>query len=451
MFWMSGFETVPMLIPMHGIGGRQDLPLPFEYVLAGAAVAVVASFVILGLAWPSARYTGRPAARPLPLAVSRFMDSPALRWTVRGIGLGVAGFMTVALLFGKDLLINPIFGFLYVWVWVGLVPISLLLGPVWRTLNPLRSLHLLGCALLRHDPDRGILRIRSGVGVWPAAAGLFGFVWLELVAPDRVTRPVVVLWLALYTVILLFGSVLFGQRWFTAADPFENYALLMAKLSPWCRDPATHRVAWRRPLTNLASTVPRPGLVVFVAVLLGSTAYDGFSNSTRWVRWIQDSPIPSVLLASATLTAFAAVVAVSYSAATVFSGRLTGQSRQQLPGLFVHSLLPIAVGYITAHYFTLFVLEGQRTLLYVSDPLSRGWNLFGTAELDLNTAIVFVPGLIAVIQAGAVVIGHIVGVIAAHDRALALFPRRTALIGQLPLLTVMVGYTLAGLLLLFSV
>jgi hypothetical protein len=68
----------------------------------------------------------------------------------------------------------------------------------------------------------------------------------------------------------------------------------------------------------------------------------------------------------------------------------------------------------------------------VSDPLSLGWNLFGTAELAANLTFINYPALIALAQAGAVVCGHLLGVVSAHDRALALFPRRTAVAGQLP-------------------
>ena len=116
--------------------------------------------------------------------------------------VNAALFMAMALLYGQDLLTNPIFGFIYVWMWVGLVPISLLFGSVWRTLNPLRIVHILACRLLGADPTHGVARLPARVGRWPAAIGLFGVVWLELVAPDRVTIPILLLWLTLCTVIM---------------------------------------------------------------------------------------------------------------------------------------------------------------------------------------------------------------------------------------------------------
>jgi hypothetical protein len=437
------------LVPLHGIGGRQDLPLPFSLVVAGAAVAVVASFLVLGLAWRTPRYGGAEADRRLP-GFTRLVDAAAFRWTVRGLGLAIAGWMTMALLFGKDLLTNPIFGFVYVWVWVGLVPVSLLFGPVWRTLNPLRSLHLLVCRVLHDDPQRGLYRLPKWLGFWPAAAGLYAFAWLELVAPGRVTISVLLLWLSLHVAIMLGGSLLFGQAWFTAADPFETYASLIAHLSVWGRDSAG-TIVLRSPLRNLGSLQPRPGLVAVVAVLLGSTAYDGFSSSTAWIIWAQDRQWPVLTLPTAALTGFILLVLVSSSLAAALAGTLAHVRRRALPGLFAHSLIPIVLGYATAHYLTLFILEGQRTALLISDPLGLGWNVFGTAERGVNTAVTRMPGLIAAFKAGAVVGGHILGIIAAHDRALALFPRTAAVVGQLPLLLVMVGYTVGGLLVLFAV
>jgi len=441
--------ATPIMVPMHGIGGRQDLPVPLGLAVTGAAVAIALSFVILGVAWRSPKYRGAVSGKALPGAVTATLDSAGLRWTVRLFGLAVFLYAGMALLAGADRLTNPIFGFVYILVWVGLVPLSLVLGPVWRTLNPLRTLHLLACRVFRHDPRDGLLQLSPRAGVWPAAVGIFAFAWLELVAPDRATLLVLQTWLALYLVYTLFGAVLFGDRWFSAADPFEAYATLMAKLSPWGRRTDGAIVA-RRPLENLDSLKPRPGLVGLVAALLGSTAYDGFSNSSSWIAWAQDSGYSATLLGSLALTGFVLFVLLTYSSATILAGRLSDSSRTALPGLFAHSVVPIVLGYVIAHYFTLLVLEGQRTLIYLSDPLSNGWNVFGTGLLGVNSTITEHSTAIATLQVGAVVIGHLLGVVSAHDRAVALFPRSRALAGQVPLLVVMVAYTVGGLLLLFS-
>jgi hypothetical protein len=435
------------VLPLHGIGGRQDLPVPLGFAVTGAGIAITLSFVILALAWRSPRYRGAAAGTPLPSGLATTFDSSWLRWGVRLFGLAVFLYAGMALLAGADRLTNPIFGFVYILVWVGLVPLSLLLGPVWRTLNPLRTVHLLACRVLRQDPRKGLLELSPRVGLWPAAAGIFAFAWLELVAPDRATLLVLQTWLALYVVIVLFGAVLFADRWFAAADPFEAYATLMAKLSPWGRRSDGVLVV-RRPLENLDSLTPQPGLVGLVAALLGSTAYDGFSRSTLWIAWAQNSGYSQTPLGTIALAGFIVFVLVTFSSATVLAGRMS--SRAALPGMFAHSVVPIVLGYVVAHYFTLLVLEGQRTLILLSDPLSNGWNVFGTGLLGVNAELTNYPAAIATIQVGAVVVGHLLGVVCAHDRAVALFARGRALAGQLPLLIVMVAYTVGGLLLLLS-
>ncbi|GAA1607761.1 MULTISPECIES: hypothetical protein [Kribbella] len=438
-----------MMIPLHGIGGRQDLPVPFGLAVAGAAVAVAVSFVVLGLAWRSPKYRGNASGKPLPAAITRTVDAGWFRWAVRLVGLAIFLYAMVSLMFGVDRLTNPIFGFIYILVWVGLVPISIVLGPVWRTLNPLRTVHLLLSKLLRQPPSKGLLELPPWTGLWPAALGIFAFTWLELVAPDRATIPVLQAWIALYVVITMFGAILFGDRWFAQGDPFEVYASLMARLSPWGRRTDGALVV-RRPLENLDGLKAQPGLVGMVAALLGSTAYDGFSNSSAWIGWAQNQDISMTWLGTGALIVFVLFVLVTYSGATVLAGRLSESSRTALPGLFAHSVVPIAFGYVVAHYLTLFILEGQRTLIYLSDPLSNGANVFGTGLLAVNTGITNHSTMIAVIQVLAVVCGHLLGVVSAHDRAVALFPRSRALAGQLPLLVVMVGYTCAGLFLLFS-
>ena len=123
---------------------------------------------------------------------------------------------------GQDLLTNPIFGFVFVWMWVGLVPISLLLGQFWRATNPLRTIHRGLCAVARVDPEQGLLTLPAGIGVWPAAVGLFGFGWLELVQPDRTTLAVLRVWALAWLVILVLGAIIFGQRWIGAADPVRG-------------------------------------------------------------------------------------------------------------------------------------------------------------------------------------------------------------------------------------
>lgn len=444
----------PPVLLAHGIGGRQDLPIPLSYVIDGSAAALVVSFVGLGLLWRTSRLRGDESGRPVPEPLQRLVDSRWFVLALRLLGLLLTGVVAAAAFFAEDSALNPTAGAVYVLFWVGIVPASLLLGPVWRALNPLRTLHLAVSALTGVPADRGLRAYPERLGYWPAALALLSFTWLELVAPDRATTPVVRTYLSIYAGVMLLGAAVFGSRWFDRADGFEVWSTLLARLSPWGRRP-DGRLVLRNPLANLDGLRPRPGLVAVVVVLVGTTAYDGFSNSTYWIRVTQQSSLSLVVSGTLGLVGFVLVVAATYTAATLLAGRLGRTSSgdevraAQMPALFAHSVVPIAVGYVVAHYFSLLIFEGQRTMTLLSDPLVTGADLLGLAGRGVDFSVVS-PTTIAVVQVLAIVAGHVLGVVAAHDRAVRLFPVTRAVAGQLPLLVLMVGYTTGGLTLLFA-
>jgi len=132
------------------------------------------------------------------------------------------------------------------------------------------------------------------------------------------------------------------------------------------------------------------------------------------------------------------------------TGVQEGYGRRTLHDRFAHSVVPIIVGYIVAHYLSYFVEVGQQTVVQLSDPLGKGWNLLGTADWTVSYWLSTHPTFLAILKVLSVVTGHVLGVIAAHDRAVKLLPKRHQLTGQLPLLFVMVFYTVTGLYLLFG-
>jgi hypothetical protein len=435
-----------MLLPLHGIASRHDLPLPFGFVLVGAGLALALSFVVLLLAWRQPRFTDL-RGRALP-GLTRVVDHPATRLVARLLMLLVYAWAGLALMAGQDLLTNPVFGFVFVWVWVGLVPISLLLGGFWRATNPLRTIHDGLSRLAGTDPDHGLVRLPARIGVWPAAVALFGFAWLELVQPDRTTLAVLRVWALAWLVLGVIGAVVFGRRWIAAADPFEAYADTVARVSPWDRVDGQLRLV--NPLAHLSHWRAPPGSVAVVAALLGSTAFDSFANTSFWITTVQSSGLTTVAWGTLGLLALILVVLVTFSLAAAWMGRYGDRPAAAYPLLMVPSVVPIVVGYAIAHYTTLLVVEGQRTAINWSDPLGRGWNVFGSAEMGVNAALFDYPTVIALIQLVAIVAGHILGIVCAHELAVRLLPPDRALVGQLPMLLVMVGYTCAGLVLLFS-
>jgi hypothetical protein len=441
----------PHLYVDHGIGGARDLPLPPELAIAGAVAALAVSFAVLALAWRNPRYDQHPRGRPVSLALSDLTASAGWHVALRTLGMVVFGFGAFAAVFGKDLLTNPVFGMFYVWWWVGIPVASILLGPVWRAVSPVRSLHAVVGRLTgdRSDGRGGLYDYPERLGYWPAALGLLAFVWIELVYPHATDLGPVRLWCAVYVGVMLIGGAVFGSTFYERADPFEVYSTLMSKLSVWARDD-DGRLVLRSPLANLATVDARPGLVAVVAVLFGSTAFDSFRDSLPWVRFVQSTDVSTYLLNNLALIAFCAVVGLVLVAGTTATGVDPGTRRSSLPNTFAHSIVPIVGGYIVAHYLTYLVEVGQQTLIEASDPLSNGSNLFGTAGWAVSYAISAHPTALATTKVLAVVLGHVLGVVAAHDRALTVLPARHRITGQLPLLVAMVAFTIGGLYLLFA-
>lgn len=433
----------------HGVGGGKDLPIPFQFAVVGAAWALLISFVVMAFAWRQSRFRGDESGVPLPRWVATIIDARATVVIVRILGLAFTALFLAALIGGPDRLTNPAFGVFYVLVWVGIVPASLLFGHIWRLASPVRLLHAGLSRLLRTDPDQGLATMPGWVGYWPAALGLTSFVWLELVYPNSTFLASVRGWLALYVVVLLAGSVAFGRRWFAHADPFEVFSSLVARMSPFGRR-ADGALVVRNPLDNLDGLPARPGLVAVVAVLFGSTGFDSFSESPFWTSYTQSVEVDGVLLDTAALLGFVLVVAVTFSVATMAVGGLGHIERRRLPRTFAHSVVPIIVGYFVAHYLTLFYETGQQTVAQLSDPLGTGADILGTADMGVNFFLTLHPTALAVTKVLAVVVGHLLAAISAHDRAVRVLPRGRELVGQLPLLLVMVFYTSGGLYLLLA-
>ncbi|MFE2241606.1 hypothetical protein ACFXCU_19155 [Streptomyces virginiae] len=427
----------PFTALAHGIGSQHDLPISPFYAFAGAFAALFVSFLALGLLWSTSRFRGERSGLALPAALQRVADAPATRTTLRGLGLAAALLVLLHLLLGPDdPAHNPAPGAVYVLLWVGLVPASLLLGPVWRLLNPLRTLHRL-LSRARRRTGTGHHPLPARLGLWPAAAGLFAFTWLELVSPDPASTTTLLIALATYTTAHLLLAARYGEAWFADGDAFEAYSALLARLSPLGRRD-DGRLALRNPFHGLDATPERPGLVATVCVLLGSTAYDGFSDNPTWINTLQTSPLGRTPTATLGLLGSIALVATLYCLCAAATRLVSGPHPGPLTA-FAHSLVPIALGYLIAHYFSLLVVEGPRTV-----SMALGTDNAPEPAPPLG------PGGLAALQVIAVVTGHVLGVVAAHDRSVRLFPPAKAVAGQLPLLALMITYTIGGLSLLLN-
>ncbi|CAM3852941.1 MULTISPECIES: hypothetical protein [Nocardioides] len=449
---------IPLPLPMHGIGGAKDLPISPQLAITGAVAALIISFSVLALAWRTPRYDGNPdgpvAGRRVPHWMDGVLTSRGFAVAARVLGMVVFLYSAAAAVLGEDLLTNPFFGIFYVWWWIGLVFASALLGPVWKAISPVRTINLAFSKISGSDPDVGLLAYPARLGHWPASLGLFAFVWLELVYPYSTELGPVRLWCAVYVAVMLLGGAIFGNGFYEKADPFEVYSTLIGKLSVW----GTHegRIVVRSPLANLSTVVPTAGLLAVVSVLFGSTAFDSFKDSPFWVRFSQTNELVAGLENGSTIADSLALLVFSAAPALVFAGAaaatMTGPDlrRRDLPAMLAHSIVPIILGYIVAHYASYWFEVGQDTLIKASDPLTTGADYLGTGDWQVNYWLSYHPTLLANIKVGAVVVGHVVAAIASHDRSVALLPPRHQILGQLPLLMAMVAFTSGGLYLLFA-
>jgi hypothetical protein len=435
----------PVTVLAHGVGTRADLPVPLSLALTGGAAAVLVSFAALGLLWPRSRLRGDAAGRPLPGAVQSAVDSPVVHWVLRLLVLALTLLVVVVALTGPPETTSNLAPYaFYITFWVGLVPASLLLGPVWRYVNPLRTIHAGLSVITGPAPAEDKV---ARLGYWPAVVALVAFGWLELAYPERSRPATVGTFLVLYAVVQLVASLWFGPGWFARGDAFEVVSTLWARLSPFGRRD-DGRLVVRNPLDGVDGLRAETGLAGVVVALLGITAYDGVSRT----QWWQSGPgiegdvatlVPTLGLAGTLLA-----VTGLYAGASALAGRL-GWGGSDGPTQFAHTLVPIALGYHVAHYFSLLLLDGQLTWILVSDPFQTGADVFGTASNSLDLTAVS-PETIAGVQVASIVLGHVLGVVLAHDRAVRLCRPGRSRTSQYPLLLVMVAFTVGGLALLLG-
>jgi hypothetical protein len=417
----------------HGLGGSTDLPIPYAYALIGAAWALTLTFAVVVFAWRKPRFDPGIPGRSLPQWITAVVDSPLTRWTVRGLGLLLAVWVVIVGVAGPQNAGNALPGAFYVLLWVGVPAASVLIGPVWRLISPVRTIR-------RLLPVRAPRRYPDALGYWPGAAGLFAFVWLELASPDPGSLRAIKIWLACYIVITLGGALLCGQRWLARADPFEVYSVVASRLAMFGRNRGSGRLTVVNPFNHLLTLPVRPGTVAVLAVLLGSTAFDSFSASPDWRDFADGLAINPAITRSIGLLVFVLVVGASFWAAAQAVGGVDRSRRRELPGLMAHSLIPIVVGYLFAHYLSYLVERGQQTVIA----------LLGMPDVQVSYVLSTHPSVLATLKVCFVVAGDIAGVIAAHDSAIRLLPKGHQITGQLMMMLTMVAYTFTGLYLLFG-
>jgi hypothetical protein len=457
------------LLPFaHALAARQDLPVPAWLFAWGASIVLIVSFFALATGWRKPRFE-ETHWRPFGAGLSRLLTGRPVQALCGLIGVFLLGVAVYAGLRGTEAPDrNFALTFLFVTAWLGFPVFSALLGDVFRPFNPWRAVGRVAGAGFRAIAGQrpAHLAYPEALGRWPAAIGLLAVVWLEVVygssggvavGLDPETAAVATLLYSVYTLAMM---ALFGvEEWCERGEVFSVYFGMFSQLGWFGAEEG--RLGRRRPLSAATSWATLPGSAAVVIASIASTSFDGASEGAlrspivSTFDWFADRGVG--LTASLRLTDTIFMLACFAGVALVYMlgvrGMRTVRGAPSLATLragFAHTLIPIALAYLVAHYFSLFVFQEQAQFTYLlSDPLgTASTDLFGTASGGIDFTILS-ANAIWYVQVGALIVGHVLGLTLAHDRALVYWPDyRQAARSQYWMLAVMVAFTCLGLYLL---
>ena len=416
--------VLPAAAAAHALNPTYTSRLPLAVYLVGAATAVALSFAFVIVRDVRAAAPDLTTPGTLPPAWLRLgLRAMGLLGWLWIIAQGLAGGASdgeVATLF------------LWVYGWVGLAIVCAIIGPAWQFIDPFSTIHDIAAELLRRLRIRGWAPADypAGLGRWPATIAFGAFVWLELVMQAGPTLLFVVL--VGYTAYTLAMMAQFGRdEWRSQGETFTVWFRLLGRLA-WFRLVDEEGRVHKR---SFGSGLLEPGWsaadVTLIAFGVASIIFDGLSQTQSFFDVFG---APSVAPRTVILLAWLGLIVLL----------AFGVSRTVGLGAIGAGLLPIAVGYLIAHYLTYLLIDGQRILIAISDPFQKGWDLFGTAFHQPSGAWL-PPGIIWTIQLAAVVGGHMLGAWGGHVVAAADAPAGISAAAlrrrQLPLAVVMVALT----------
>jgi hypothetical protein len=409
----------PAPVLAHTLNQKYESQLPLAVYLVGAGLAVALSFgfVLLRDLRFETPTPGRPASLPRRLALAlRLIGVVAWLWILAQGIVGGSSSADVAVLF------------IWIYTWVGIALVSALIGPIWFWLDPFSTIHDIGAWLLARAGVRGWepADYPDWLGKWPAIVAFVFVIWLEIVLRQGQGRTLFIAFLG-YSVLTLSMMAQFGRdTWRANGEMFSVWFRLLGRLAPFAlvdEDGRLRRIPF-------ASGLLVPGWqlidVAFIALGVGSILFDGLSQTTPWFEVFG---APAAGVATLQLFTFLGLIVVAALLVTRFVG-LAGAGA---------GLLPIAVGYLFAHYVTYLFISGQLIVVAISDPLQQGADLFGTAFYQPNPYFLQ-PGLVWTLQLASVVGGHMVGAWAGH-LASAREAGHDVRLRQVPLAAVMVFLT----------
>jgi len=466
----------PAPVLAHAIGQTFQLPVPLTLYLLGAGIAVAASFVVVALV------SRRPAERPgypivpVPDEVSR-VASIALQ--VLGMVWWYGAIAATVFIGGITPLPAALF---WIGIWVGLPLAAVLLGNPWPSLSPFRTTFALAERAARlGGADRLDLGLRypPELGRWPAVILLAAALWAELILPGSEQAATVGVLIAGYTILTLVGMLSFGAAgWLRNAELFEVELAWLGRIGPIGRrvvDPAVcegcdeacdpdrcvdcpecsvvadageQRVELRPWIVGLTEVRRATWSdAAFIVLLLAGVTYDGIQETGLWATLAQallpplfellGPSLPFTVVGIVGLAATCGLFLAAFSLAVVLTrslGATPSQGFAQAAGVYASTLLPIAAGYLVAHYLTL-VIQG---IVWIPGLLTN-------PLLTVAPELTWIPtSFVWYLSVAAIVGGHVAAIVLAHRIALRDAGTRPILAG-LPLVVLMIGYTVLSL------
>ena len=455
----------------HELLLHYDLPIPFDLYLYACAGVLVVTFALFG--W-FMRMPATVTGSALRAVAEREPVGRLPGWAlklVRGAALALLTFTVGTALFATrdpDRNISELlFWFFFL---LGLTYATAVIGDVYALANPWKTLvdwmrRPLGTS------SRPRFVYPSWLGYWPALALYVALIWIELF---QLQKPRVLgVMLLVYTLIVLVGVWLYGKAaWFRYGDFFGVFLRIVGMLAPVAYRPTANgesaSVALRPPFVGTLEERPENmSMVVFVLFMLAATTYDGMHQTIFWMGLYYNHLLSmlhplwgtDLLAAQVVLEKWYVVyqrvglVLFPFFYLAIYLGILslvklltkTHLSVRTLALEFAFSIVPIALVYNVAHYLTLLLVRIPMLPFFITDPFGLNWNPFGFdypggEPPRLDMAIVWHA------EVALILIGHLVSVYLAHRVALRLFPtRREAMVSQVPMLLLMVTYTIVGL------
>ena len=468
----------------HGFGPTYDIPIPLWLYLYGAAAAVVLAFFPLALfsrKTPDADAAYRyPRFDLLSVRLSRtILTSRLLLGGLRLLSVVLFFVVVIAGLVGLQSGFNIAPTFVWVTWWVGFGFFTALVGNLWPLVNPWRVLFDWAEELVRRLGFRDGLELGEpypkALGIWPAVGLYLVFVWFENVFSGSYVPRNIAFFALGYTLITFYGMAFFGKEtWLRRGEAFSVFFGLLGRFAPTevrvndpgvcqgcdgcepgrcvnCYEcfrraaPEDRELNLRPPAVGLGMPERAlPGVAAFVILVLAGVTFDGLLETPLWLEIVRLTPITQTLGVILLPLLFFGIYLGFVGLSRIFGGgRRAGFGR--FAAAYAFSLVPIAIAYQMAHYYTYLLIQGQMIISLVSDPLGWGWNLFGTAGFDPRYGIVG-ASFVWYSQVALIVVGHVIAVYLAHMISLRLLrdPGR-ALRSQIPMLILMVLYTITSL------